>query len=192
MTDAQGSVCSINTESCGDPLQMPGGSAYPAGFYGGDVTFANGFGSVTPQTNQACTLTAPTGLFQTADADARFDATTTDMLSNALTTLNRQGIVPVITSGYRPPKLQAALRNSNSPLVRTPARVSWHEGGAAVDFGPNSNEGHLEAIQAAMTQAGFFWGGTFRIPAARHFQSQPPGTSPTVATIRSCAVAAGE
>lgn len=82
------------------------------------------------------------------------------MLSTALSNLNQQGIAPVITSGYRSPYLQAALRNSNSPLVITPARVSWHQAGAAVDFGPNSNGANFNSIVSAITNAGFVWGGT--------------------------------
>jgi hypothetical protein len=108
------------------------------------------------------------------------------MLSNALANLNQQGITPVITSGFRSPALQAALGNANSPYVITPARVSWHEVGAAVDFGPNSNAGNFPAIQGAMTQAGFVWGGNFRTPDQPHFQSQPAGTSPTAAQVQGC------
>lgn len=38
----------INADDCGDPLQFPGGSSYGSGSYGGGVSFAGGFGSLTP------------------------------------------------------------------------------------------------------------------------------------------------
>jgi len=84
------------------------------------------------------------------------------MLSTALTNLDQQGITPVIPSGYRSPDARAVLRNGSDPTVITPARVSWHQAGAAVDIGPNSNAGNFDTIRAAMSQAGFVWGGTFR------------------------------
>lgn len=86
-----------------------------------------------------CPLVSPSGQFGVSDADARFNPQTAAMLSQALANLNKQGIVPVITSGYRSPTSQALLRSSNSPFVYTPAAVSWHSVGAAVDFGPNNN-----------------------------------------------------
>jgi|GEM_PF-6674072 len=139
------------------------------------------------QRQNPCPLSAPTGQYQTAPGvNASFDPTTAGMLSNALANLNQQGITPVITSGFRSPALQAALGNANSPLVITPAPVSWHEVGAAVDFGPNSNAGNFDPIVAAMTQAGFVWGGNFRTPDVPHFQSQPAGTSPTAAQVQLC------
>jgi hypothetical protein len=70
------------------------------------------------------------------------------MLSQALVNLNQQGIIPVIASGYRSPSAQAALAGSNSPFVITPAQVSWHELGAAVDFGPNSNAGNFQRFNS--------------------------------------------
>ena len=139
-----------------------------------------------------CWLEAPWGNYiVAAGVDARFNPTTALRLSMALSNLNQQGITPVITSGYRSPDQQAALRNSNSPLVVTPARVSWHQAGAAVDFGPNSNAGTFDAIVSAMANAGFVWGGGFRTPDRPHFQSQPAGTSPTDGLVQSCARTAG-
>lgn len=93
---------------------------------------------------------------------------------------------------HLPLTVQARLRQSKSSLIVTPVRISWHEAGAAVDFGPNSNAGHMDAIQRAMTQAGFIWGGTFTQADGRHFQSQPAGTSPTGATVKACAQTAGD
>jgi hypothetical protein len=151
-----------------------------------NCSMAQSLGSYLAQ-GTPCPLGAPTGNYRTAPGvDARFDPTTAGMLSNALANLNQQGIDPVITSGFRSPALQAALGNANSPYVITPARVSWHEVGAAVDFGPNSNAGSFPAIQSAMTQAGFVWGGNFRTPDVPHFQSQPAGTSPTAAQVQGC------
>jgi uncharacterized protein YcbK (DUF882 family) len=113
------------------------------------------------------------------------------MLSQALGNLNQQGIVPVITSGFRSTSLQAALRSNPGLGAITPASVSWHSVGAAVDFGSNSNAGNLGAIQAAMIQAGFVWGGSFRTPDVVHYQSQPAGTSPSSALVQACARAGG-
>jgi hypothetical protein len=113
------------------------------------------------------------------------------MLSEALAELNGQGIVPVMTSAYRSPQRQAALGAAHSPLIITPARVSWHQAGAAVDFGPKSNGDHFEAIKAAMTGAGFVWGGTFSTPDPPHFQSQPAGTSPGASVVQGCLQAEG-
>jgi RHS repeat-associated protein len=145
----------------------------------------------TPQSN-GCSLVSPTGRFGVGSgADARFNPQTAAMLSQALGNLNQQGIVPVITSGYRSPALQNALRSNPGLGALTPAPVSWHSAGAAVDFGPNSNAGNLGAIQAAMAQAGFVWGGSFRTPDARHYQSQPAGTSPSSAMVQACARAGG-
>ena len=144
------------------------------------------------QSPNPCPLSAPTGQYRTAPGvNAGFDQTTAAMLSNALANLNQQGITPVITSSFRSPGQQAALGSSNSPFVITPAPVSWHEVGAAVDFGPNSNAGNFDAIVTALTQAGFVWGGNFQTPDPPHFQSQPAGTSPTLAQVQSCAQAAG-
>lgn len=134
-----------------------------------------------------CALSAPTGQFSTAPGvDAQFNQETAQMLSIALANLNQQGITPVITSGYRSSVAQLALRTSNSPTVITPARVSWHQVGAAVDFGPNSNRGNFDAIRSAMIQAGFIWGGTFSTPDPPHFQSQPAGTSPSATLVQPC------
>lgn len=145
------------------------------------------------QTTQ-CTLVAPSGEYALSKADnpdARFDPKTAEMLSAALTNLNSQGIVPVITSGYRPPSVQAA--QFTNPNALTPARVSWHEAGQAIDFGPNNNRQNMPAIVEAMTQAGFVWGGTFVSPGPdpRHFQSQPAGTRPSAALVAACLAASG-
>jgi RHS repeat-associated protein len=135
-----------------------------------------------------CPLSAPSGNFRTASGvDARFNPDTAQMLSRALANLNKQGITPVITSGYRSPSTQSALVNGNSPFVITPARVSWHEAGAAVDFGPNSNGKAFPAIVTAMVNEGFVWGQKFRTPDPPHFQSQPPGTSPSADMVGWCA-----
>jgi hypothetical protein len=137
-------------------------------------------------------LVAPTGRYTTAaGVDARFNPETAEMLSTALANLNQQGIIPVITSGYRSPELQATLRNGHDPLVITPARVSWHQVGAAVDMGLNSNGRNFDTIRAAMSQAGFAWGGTFTTPDRPHFQSQPAGTFPSAELVQSCARVAG-
>ncbi len=148
--------------------------------------------TVLPQEKKSCSLSRPTGIYwTTGGVDARFDSDTAARLSTALANLNRQGINPVITSGYRSPDAQSRLRASDSLFVITPAAVSWHQVGAAVDIGPNTNAGNFNAIRSAMSQAGFVWGGNFRTPDRPHFQSQPAGTSPSSELVQSCLAAAG-
>jgi RHS repeat-associated protein len=92
-------------------------------------------------------------------------------LENAFETLNQEGIVPQILSGFRTPAVQAA--QANSPYFST--YVSWHEVGEAIDIntsGPNGN-----AIVAALTSAGLVWGGTWQKSDPIHFQGDPSGTS---------------
>jgi hypothetical protein len=79
----------------------------------------------------------------------------------------------------------------NAPRFIDQEPVSCRSAGAAVDFGPKSNAGNLGAIQADMAQAGFVWGGSFRTPDARHYQSQPAGTSPSSAMVQASARAGG-
>jgi RHS repeat-associated protein len=168
------------------------------GSYGGPATCPPGKAFKCNASVQAqgtpCSLVAPTGQYGLSAADypdARFDPTTAAMLSDALANLNAQGIVPVITSGYRPPNVQAAQFTNAFALNLAP--VSWHEAGQAVDFGPNNNRGNMGAITAALTQSGFVWGGTFVSPGPdpRHFQSQPAGTRPSAALVAACFNASG-
>lgn len=170
-----------NPSSRGNNTAGPAGPAGPSG-------------STTLSTRPACRLTAPNGRYRVSRADARFEPSTAAAISAGLATLNRQGIIPVITSGYRSPEQQAALvANANGSSILTPAPVTWHSVGRAVDFGPNSNVGHSAAIRSAMAGAGLVWGGTFRHPAPdpRHYQSEPAGTSPSAAMVQACENAAG-
>jgi RHS repeat-associated protein len=147
-------------------------------------------GNTADKPEEVCSLSAPTGNYKaSSDVDARFNPVTAQMLSRAFSNLNRQGIVPVITSGYRSPQLQATLKPG--PLVITPARISWHQAGAAIDLGPNSNAGNNGGIRDAMTDVGFIWGGYFRTPDVPHFQSQPASTSPSAAMVSACSAAGG-
>ena len=140
-----------------------------------------------------CSLVRPTGRFIASPSDkpvVLFRPGTARMLSTAIASLNARGIVPVITSGYRSPGHQAALRND--PTALTPGRTSLHTVGMAVDFGPNQNAGNGDEIRSAMTDAGFVWGGVFRNPDPRHYQNAPPGTVPSAALVRACARSAGD
>jgi RHS repeat-associated protein len=88
-------------------------------------------GSGTPN-QPTCTLVPPTGNFQPdkPTIDARFTPQTAAMLSSALATLNKEGITPVMTSGYRSPDLQASLRSGNSKLGGNPgASILARSGG---------------------------------------------------------------
>jgi len=123
-----------------------------------------------------CRLIAPAGTYGVAAGQvARFDPATAHGLSRAIEQLNRENIRPTITSGYRSPDYQASLRRrKGDPTTVTPAKVSRHEVGSAVDFGPNSNAGQGEAIRKAMTAAGFVWGGRFKRPDPMHYQLGGP------------------
>ena len=175
-----------------DPIRFSGGINLYGYTRNSPANYGDPFGLCPPPNNTPCPLVGPIGQYTTATGVIPlFDPATAQALSQALSDLNSQGIVPVMTSGYRSPGKQAALAATNSPAVVTPAQVSWHNAGSAVDFGPNSNAGNFGAIQASMAQAGFVWGGSFSTPDTNHFQSQPAGTSPTDAMVQACAAVAG-
>jgi hypothetical protein len=101
-------------------------------------------------------------------------------LDNAIATLNAEGIVLVINSGFR--TIAENESNRNSPNGWSP--ISNHLVGLAIDVQMNSS--NSAQIIAAMTAAGLTWGGTFSMPDRPHFQLPPAGSNPTAAEIAAC------
>jgi RHS repeat-associated protein len=131
----------------------------------------------------ACPLEAPTGNYTIAPrVVALFQPPMTNALSSAIGLLNSQGIVPMITGGFRTADQQAALQGSPYGA----AQVSWHQVGMAVDI--NSMVPNFQTIVNAMTGSGLTWGGTFIHPKPDpvHFQYAAPGTNPSAAQLAAC------
>ncbi len=153
----------------------------PAYFSGGPTGAAGaGSGAGAP----ACALEAPSGKYTTGpNAVALFQPSMSGALTAAFSSLNGQGVVPMITSGFRSAADQMRMRQGASG-PNPAAVVSWHQVGLAVDF--NTMGGNFPAIKAAMTAQGLTWGGTFRRPDPVHFQQAAAGTSPSPATVKAC------
>jgi RHS repeat-associated protein len=137
---------------------------------------------------QPCTLQVPSGVYQVDPSAAlpvvaSFQPPMTDALSSAFRDLNSQGIVPMITSGFRTAADQMWLRKGGSG-PNPAAALSWHQVGSAVDL--NTQTSSFSAIRAAMIAQGLTWGGTFRRREPWHFQLAPAGTTPSLATITAC------
>jgi LAS superfamily LD-carboxypeptidase LdcB len=108
-------------------------------------------------------------------------------VSRGIAALNRQGITPAITSGYRSAERQRAIREGPAPYGAA-REVSGHQVGLSADFGPNANPGLYPDILQAMTEAGLANGAKFRRkPDPIHFMV--PGTikSQTAALAAACA-----
>ena len=129
-----------------------------------------------------CLLEAPSGDYTVASnrVVAMFAPAMADVLTSAIGILNSQGIVPMITSGFRTAAQQAALQGSPYGA----AQVSWHQVGMAADI--IGNAANLQAIITAMTGSGLTWGGTFIRPDPVHFQNAPGGTTPSAAQLGAC------
>jgi uncharacterized protein YcbK (DUF882 family) len=110
-----------------------------------------------------------------------FQPSMADDISSAFSVLNSQGIVPMITSGFRTAAGQAAQQGSPYGA----AQVSWHQAGMAVDI--NSMVPNFQTIVTAMTGSGLTWGGTFSHPDLVHFQNAAKGTTPSAAQVAACA-----
>jgi len=162
-----------------------------------DSLFGNPFGILTsivdrvtlstpPMVTSGCTLQAPSGRFTVdPNAVALFQPSMTGAINSAFRNLNSQGIVPMITSGFRTARDQRRMQQGASG-PNPAAAVSWHQVGLAVDL--NSRESNFGTIRNAMTAEGLTWGGTFRRTDPVHFQSPAAGTSPTPAMISACGV----
>jgi uncharacterized protein YcbK (DUF882 family) len=101
----------------------------------------------------------------------------------AFAVLNAEGIVPMITSGFRTADGQLGLQGSPYGA----AQVSWHQIGEAIDVNSKIAASTFQAIVAAMTDEGLVWGGTFRHKDPVHFQNAPKGTSPSAIQVAACA-----
>jgi uncharacterized protein YcbK (DUF882 family) len=105
------------------------------------------------------------------------------LIDAAFAVLNQEGIVPMITSGFRTAAGQSAQQGSPYGA----AQVSWHQVGEAIDINSKVPSSTEQAIVAAMTAEGLTWGGTFKHKDPVHFQNAPAGTSPSAAQVAACA-----
>ena len=136
------------------------------------------------QAGQPCTLQSPSGVYQVdPSAVPSFQPPMADALSSAFRDLNSEGIVPMITSGFRTAADQLWLRKGGSG-PNPAATVSWHQVGMAVDL--NTQTRSFSAIRAAMVAQGLTWGGTFSRRDPVHFQLAPAGTTPGLTAITAC------
>lgn len=139
--------------------------------------------------SSSCTLVTPTGNYHAPHAIALFQPQMARALSSAIGVLNRQGIIPTMTDGYRTEAMQQARRR-HSNGARAASRISGHQVGLSADWGPASNNPNFDAVSQAMTTAGLANGAHFRDnPDAFHFML--PGTirNQTVAQASACAAA---
>jgi hypothetical protein len=74
-----------------------------------------------------------------------------DRLSAGIRTLNNQGVVPTITSGYRTSARQRATHGGRYGPARG---ISGHQVGLSADFGPGNNPGLARPIRDAMSDVG--------------------------------------
>jgi RHS repeat-associated protein len=140
--------------------------------------------------NATCQLSAPGGNYNLGpNAVALFQPQMSAALTNAFNFLNSQGITPTINSGFRSPADQIRMQNGGSG-PNPAATVSWHQAGMAVDINGTSSS-FFPTIISAMQAQGLTWGGTFTHRDPPHFQLPRPGTSPSAATVKACAAAAG-
>ena len=141
--------------------------------------------SAPPPNQPACPLQAPSGQYTIGrNAVALFQPQMATDLTAAFESLNAQGIVPMITSGFRNASDQLRMIQGGSGL-NPAAHVSWHEVGMAVDL--NSRVSNFSDIENAMAAQGLVWGGTFHTkPDIVHFQIPAAGTRPSAALVQAC------
>jgi hypothetical protein len=161
----------------------PSGTA-DASVFGTFTPVATTTSSLSGQISLGCMLQAPSGNYALgSNAVALFQPPMTSALNAAFGNLNSQGVVPMITSGFRTAAdQQRMLQGASGP--NPAAAISWHQAGMAVDF--NTMGGDFAAIKAAMIAKGLTWGGTFRRPDPVHFQLPTAGTRPTAAMVSAC------
>jgi hypothetical protein len=92
-------------------------------------------------------------------------------LSAAIRDLNKLGIIPIITDGFRTPEDQ---------LNRDSVEISLHQAGFAIDISPRSSR-FGTIVNVLMSEPyGFKWGGDFINKDPVHFYQNPFGTPRTV------------
>jgi len=102
------------------------------------------------------------------DVHAVFAPETATHLNAAFRELNKDGIVPEITSGFRTFGEQASMRHGGSG--KNPAAFwSWQEAGGAVDI-HNPGDRQWQIIKSVMKKNGFDYGGRYGDPP--HFDSR--------------------
>jgi hypothetical protein len=99
---------------------------------------------------------------------AVFSPETATHLNAAFGELNKDGIVPQITSGFRTFDEQAGMRHGGSG-TNPAAMFSWHEAGAAVDL-HNPGSRQWGVIKSVMMNNGFDYGGRYGDPP--HFDGR--------------------
>jgi RHS repeat-associated protein len=132
-----------------------------------------------------CPLERPAGHFtvnpnSATPIHAIFAPLMAAVLSQVFEYLNNEGIVPMITAGYRDPVLNAREGGSNNPL-----HPSWHLAGMAIDV--NQKDPNFAEIKRVMQLAGLVWGGAYSKIEDHHFQLPNWGTGPSQYQIQACA-----
>jgi len=134
--------------------------------------------------NPDCPLEAPTGNYKVAPGvTALFAPDFAFKLDEVFAFVNGEGIVPLITSGFRTAARQQAVQGSANGAA--PVGTSWHQVGEAIDI--NHNDPNFAVIKATFTYYGLTWGGTFNHVDPVHFQNALPGTSPSAIQVANCA-----
>jgi RHS repeat-associated protein len=84
------------------------------------------------------------------------------------------GVNVRVTSAFRTSEHQAALQTDPSAI--TPAQISLHEAGFAIDIGwPRLTPAQQSTVRRNARDAGLGWGGRFKSPDPVHFYREVPG-----------------
>ena len=101
-----------------------------------------------------------------------FSTELADILTTAITQLNKDGIVPYITSAFRDSSDQKRMQQGASGS-NPAAKTSLHQAGYAVDV--NTRTSDFKEIKALLMKNGLSWGGYFRRVDPPHFFINPFG-----------------
>lgn len=149
----------------------------PMGLYGGQ------WNTYSYADNRPLVYTDPLGLALTSVTLPGLGATYLDdsfapRVDQFIANAQAHGVTLQFNSAYRTPEHQAALRND--PRAITPAEISLHSCGYAVDVNYSSlPEADRRIIREAAQSAGLSWGGAFRTPDPPHFYVEPGGDRAT-------------
>jgi len=124
-----------------------------------------------------CQLQQPSGNYtlETKNVIPLFQPDMKNALDAAFRDLNKAGIIPMITSGFRTAADQNRMRAGASG-PNPAAIISPHQVGRAVDI--NSQTPSFSTIRNALTGQGLTWGGTFKTKDPVHFQLAPAVPGP--------------